>query len=245
MPYLRSKRVLGINNDVKYPLISVLLLVTLTSCFNKPQPPITPPPPKQVESALPSVKTGNDKVDAAIGQNQLAKAELEAAYRRLKLQDLEISETLRKLKELKVRLVGIDGKTEINIDDLIRSLESIQLKNRDLDTSNKQLAKIVAEQDKTLKEVKQNLDLAEKQIIDKDNEVLALRDQNEHYRKVIDNQQAQINVLNKNIDKISKSLASASVYKHWVIGLIVAIVLWFIIKKALMLYVPAIGGRLW
>jgi chromosome segregation ATPase len=229
---------------MKRLVLLLVLPILATSCTKRPVTPIAPPPPKEVGSALPSVRDGNDGVDRSINENTKLKAELDRAYQDIHMQKVEIDKALDRIKELKIK---IDNKNldAVDVADIVAILERVKQRNVLLEQSNLKLDQINKNQGNILAEVKLALDNAEKLIIEKDNEATTLREQNNYYRSVMSKQQDEIADLNKDLDKTNAKLAKASVYRNWVIGLVTAIILWFVIKKALMIYAPGIGGRLW
>jgi len=223
-------------------LLSTLVVI---GCNPRELPnPIIPPPPKQTESVIPTVKQAKVDVDETIINNVKIGDKLGENKQTVSDQKLSIIEALTQAEKIKEKALAKVAISELEVLDLISELKKVEARNLFLEKQNDELSKLSKDQEKILKIIKDTLDKTEKLAYNKEEEAYTLREQNVYLSKNLTDKSQESESLKKQLTKEKEVSASAKVYKNWVIGLVSAFIAWLVIKNILMIYFPLTKFRI-
>lgn len=227
-------------------ILSILLPCFLIfGCARDITPPIAiPVAPHKMESAVPTFTKVNSGIDNTIRVNDKLGSKIREQKEQFKIQQLDISETLKNAEELLNILSVYSCVPDNEIVSVIDGLHKIEIRNLFLEKQNDELEAIRKEQEEILKMTKEDATITYRRLIDKENEADILRDQNDYLGKNLQNKNDEVANLQKILKNKEVDLARANVYKYWVWGLVAAFVLWNIIKNVLMMYNPMTRFRI-
>jgi len=225
-------------------ILILLSLVTL-GCNPKELPnPIIPPPPKQTESVIPTVKQARVEVDETIINNVKIGDKLGENKQTVSDQKISILEALAQAEKIKEKALAKVAISELEALNLINELKKVEARNLFLEKQNDELSKLSKDQEKILKIIKETLDKTEKLVYDKEKEAYKLREQNIYLSENLTDKSEESEILKKQLQKEREVSASAKVYKHWVVGLVSSFIAWLVIKNILMIYFPLTKFRI-
>ena len=227
----------------------ILLLASIFlmfGCNNNPDIPraIIPPAPKQAQSALPSIKKVDNGVNESIVNNGRLGQNIEESKQTINDQNLSIIEALAQAEKMRDKALSKVIITELEVTNLISELKKVQTRNLFLERQNQELIKLKDGQDKILEIIKNTLGETEHLISDKEIEANELRTQNEFLVKNLSLKNDESEKLKFLLQKEKEKSATASVYKNWVVGLVVSFIAWLAIKNILMIYFPLAKFRI-
>lgn len=222
------------------------IIFILGSCTNKVVTPSNdvPTTPPKVESVIPSITTVDNRLDKLKESNVKLEEKLKSQNQTILEQKMALTNAISQTQKLREKILANEALLEIDAMNIIDQLEKAGERNLFLEKQNEELEKIRKDQDSILIETKIKLSDALVRISMKESEASTLRSQAEYLGTLVSKNNANIIELNKQLDKANKTAASAGVYKHWVIGIIVAVVLWTILKNVLMIYFPMTKFRI-
>lgn len=224
----------------------LMLFLIAVSIGCRPTTPDTgiPPIPPKPESSLQSFQ----KLDNNVGQLQAINAKLsskiEEQKRVTEQQKNAIAEAITLTESIKKKVAANEKITEIETMNLLDELKKVKSYNMFLVDKNNELLAAKEESDASLVRVKEVLDKTHQQIIEIEKDSSLIRDRLTASNNALMNQQKELNKLRSDLISEKRKSASASVYKNWVIGIVVSFVLWTIIKNVLMMYFPASRFRI-
>lgn len=219
--------------------ILILSVFFLASCAKDVSPTVNLPPTINKEE---SVIVSADKIESKVKETENKNKELADTIQQQShivfQQRLEIEDALAQAEKLKNKIESDQVITELETTSLIDKIKQVQTRNLFLENKNKELESIKNEQSTSLKELIEDVNDAKQKIILKEKETDSLREQNGYFRAQITDNIDDIKNLQKQLDKQKQISAKASVYRNWIIGLVVAFVLWTIVKNIIMIYSP-------
>lgn len=223
----------------------LLLGVALFGCAPNVAPPVDAPklPPK-VESALPNMVMVGAKVEKLKETNVKLEEKLKTQNQTILEQKVAITNAIAQAEKLKERIMAKEALTELDAINLIEQLTKAGERNLFLELQNEELEKIRKEQDGMLVETRNTLNDAIYKLTQKEAEAATLRLQAENMTAIITQRNSEVANLQKQLAKSQKEAATAQVYRHWIIGLVVTFVAWLIIKNILMIYFPMTKFRI-
>lgn len=221
------------------------VIFILGSCANKVVVPSNdvPPPVAKTESVIPTVQEVDTKLDKLKETNVQLEEKLKNQNKTILDQKMAIQNAITQTEKLKEKILANEALKEIDALNIIEQLNQAGERNLFLETQNEELEKIRKEQDVVLLNTKTKLNDAMFKLVQKESEAITLRNQNEYLGTLVTKNNENIKSLNSQLDKAQKTAASAGVYKHWVIGIIVTLIAWIILKNVLMIYFPAVKFR--
>lgn len=220
---------------VKIFLISCFLLGCATP--SKETTVITQPI-KHTENILPTVQKTSENVSEIIKKNVKLETKIEENQKTIVDQKIAITEAIAEAEKIREKALAKQAITELEATNLVDQLKKVEARNLFLENQNTELSNITKDQDNMLNSVKNALHATEIQVIDKENEVSQLRNQNDAINQALNLKNDELSKCKQSLIKIEKDLASAKVYKNWVIGLVGGFLLWTIIKNIIMIYSP-------
>lgn len=231
---------------MKKLLYTLPIIFILGSCTNKVITPVNdvPSPPPKVESVIPTVITVDHNLDKLKETNVQLEEKLKNQNKTILDQKMAIQNAITQAEKLKEKILANEALKEIDAINLIEQLHQAGERNLFLEKQNEDLEKIRKDQDLTLSDTKNKLNDALVRLAQKESEVMNLRNQNEYLSSLVTKSNENVKILNSQLDKAQKTAATASVYKHWVIGLVVVFVAWVVIKNILMVYFPLAKFRI-
>ena len=234
------------NLKKRFLRLSLLIpILIISSCITSTTPKVDiPPPPKLVESVVPSLKKVSDGIDKTIETNKKIDDKIKEQRSTVLEQKLSIVETIAKVERLQEKIISDQLIKEIEILDIVTELKAIETRNLFLEKQNSELDAIRTEQEAILKMTKEDASITYKKLLDKENEANELRNQNSFLSKNLQLKNSEVEKLKTELSKEKIKAAKASVYKNWIIGLVSAFVGWVIIKNILMIYFPMTKFRI-
>lgn len=216
----------------------------LVSCATDVTPSFTalPQPPK-IETVVPNVLKVDETVDKSIEKSKELEAQLKTNKQIILEQKIALEKASKDVEKIRDRILANEAITEIDALNLLDQLDKIGKRNLFLETQNEILEKTREEQAVLLDDAKTELDTTLIRIIQKEEEAMALRTQNEYLRTVAEKKSTEVTDLQKQLTKSKEKAATAGVYRNWIIGLVSLFVLWTIIKNILMMYNPLASFR--
>jgi hypothetical protein len=214
---------------MKTIFIFIFVLFTLTGCSNKP-PVAIPIAPPLTESVKPFLKKTQANIDDGIVDNIKIGEKVKNQNESLVDQKITIDEAIIKAEKIKSELVQ-SGLSVEEVNKLIYLLKQIGDKNKTLSGKNKELFEQVNKQNKNLMDSKKNAQETFEKLVDKENEASDLRTQRDFLASNLD-------VKNKENETLKKKLATAQVYRRWVLGVIISLMLVGVALFAFRIYKP-------
>lgn len=222
----------------------MVMAMLVIGCDQTTPTPIIPPAPKKVESSLGNIKKVDTDISNVIKKNLELGEKIDESKKVIFEQKIAIIDALSQAEKIKDKIISNQIVTQLDADTLIIQLKNTQARNLFLETQTSDLFKLNLEQGQDLNSTKESLAIATKQIIDKENETDQLRSQNEYLSTNLKNTLKINEDLKTSIKVSDQKLASANVYKYWVVGIFATFIGWTIIKNILMVYFPAARFRI-
>lgn len=210
-------------------LVATLLSLFLFSCGHELSD--IPTPPISIESAKENITKTRESIDSSLDNNKKIQEKIKSQERTITSQKLEIREALIRAEKIKEKVERLEQISKEDTFILAEQLKKVEERNMFLELETLDLGNINSQQLKDLEKAKKESENALEKVILKDNEVKELRQQNT-------NLTSNLQLKNKEVLKLNKELSNAKVYKNWVIGLAVAIVLFLAVKLILSYYKP-------
>ena len=226
-------------------IISLIIPLLLISGCVKDTPPVDiPKAPIVKESVVPSLKKVSDGVERSLDSNTKIDSKLQEQRNTVLQQKITITETIVKLERIREKVLAEEAIKEIEIVDIIKDLKTIETRNLFLEKQNGELETIRKDQAAILKMTKEDASITYRKLIDKENEALELRTQNEFLSSNLASKNKEVESLKKDLSKEKVKSARANVYRNWIFGIVGGFVLWIIIKNVLMIYFPLAKFRI-
>lgn len=216
----------------------MVLAAVFTSCAVRTQPAIVPPAPPKVESVVPTFNKVDKGISDTLTENVKLGEKLKEQQKIVQEQKDGIAEAISQAEKIKVKAAANEQVSEVEAVNLINELHTVEARNMFLETQNTDLTKIKDDQEKILKDTKDQSSDALHKLFNKENEANNLRDQNGFMGD-------QLTTMNSNLAKVQQDLentkvkaARAEVYRRWIIGLVAAFAIWTVAKNIIMAYSP-------
>ena len=214
-----------------YIIAMIAGLLALSSCSPnvRKSSVVTPPTPPKAESVTPDLKvinaTSKELRTIVVEQDKVIES-----------QKVDLDDAIAYADKIKLQLENDQPINQEDLANLKERLEDAKAKSNALKVENVALkAKI--------NELENIVEQATEKSNKKDGEVAALRSNETILKEQVKTIEQEKNDAVDENAKLAKKLASAAVYKKWVIGLVSAYVAWLIIKNLLMVYFPASAIR--
>lgn len=184
--------------------------------------PIVPNAPIPSESALSDLTNTQDKIEINLENNKKINEQIRNQERTIYSQKIEIQEALSQAENIRGKVERLEEITSEETFILVEQLKKVQNRNLFLEKETEELLKLSESQMIALEETKSDAREAMKKLILVENELRELRYQHDYLSK---------NLIQKNDEvlKLSKNLSSAKVYKNWIIGGIIFLIVIFIL----------------
>lgn len=208
------------------PLFAGLLL---GSCA--PKIPVVPTSPTATASAVEDMENTQTGIDSSLSENEKIKEKLRRQQEIINNQKNEIDKAIARAKIIEQKAKENEQISADEAFQLVDQLNKVRDRNMFLEIEAEKMAKINENQNKILAKTKEDAQETLKKLLAKENEAKELREQNDYLSKNLQTKNDEVLMLTKN-------LATAKVYKNWVIGLAIAFALYFIITVAIKIYKP-------
>ena len=220
-------------------IFSLFILINfLIGCSNTESTNTITPPPRAT-SVIPTFQ----KVDNGISQTKETNVELGEKIKHQKTiinnQQQQIEKALAQAEKIREQLKQKDT-TDVNVMDLIDSLNSIQTRNLFLEKENSELEKVKNRQQEYLEKLEANSKETLDKLIEREKETQQLRT----IVVALNKRVQQVDKIERELQNAKEEAAKANVYKHWVIGIVSVVVAWIVLKNVLMVYFPTTRFRL-
>lgn len=227
-------------------ICSVLFPVFLLfGCARDITPPVAiPVAPVQRESVVPHFNKINSGIDTTIKSNLKIENKIKEQHKELSTQQLAILAAIAQADKFKEILLANKCISDIESIDFINNLKSIETRNLFIEKQNKELEELRKEQSEILKMTKEDASITYRKLLDKEQEAISLREQNDYLGKNLIAKNNEVEQLRKDLEREKIKSARATVYKNWVIGLVTSFILWLIVKNVLMMYFPMTKFRI-
>lgn len=193
-----------------------LLGLFMVSC--SPKIPVIPKAPIVSESALADLKNTQTGIDDSLDDNKKIKEKLKTQEKTIYSQKMEIEEALVQAEKIKEKVKKLEQVTNEDTYMLVEQLKKVHTRNLFLETETKDLVKTNENQLKILEDTKKDAQKTLEKLVKAESELGELRNQNAHLAGNLEKQ-------NNEVLKLSADLATASVYKNWIIGVVVFIII--------------------
>lgn len=223
---------------------ALFLLIGCSTTPPIPSSPNIPTPPSKVESSMPKLIKSMESVELLKNENTKLESNLKSQLLILQEQREFIDHVITDAKIIREKLLANEPVSELELQAVLKNLDNIQEKNRKLELDTNALISIVDTQSNIITQTKSELGGALLLITKKEEEATVLRNQVEHLGQVAKTNHSQLIGMQKELDKQKVKAASAGVYKNWIIGLVVVVILWIVIKNILMIYFPSTKFRI-
>ena len=194
------------------PLLGLFML----SC--SPKIPVIPKAPIVSESALKDLKNTQTGIDDSLDDNKKIKEKLKTQEKTIYSQKMEIEEALLQAEKIKEKVKKLEQVTNEETYMLVEQLKKVHTRNLFLETETKELTKTNENQLKILEETKKDAQKTLEKLIKAESELGELRIQNTYLSE-------NLGKKNSEVLKLSKDLSNAKVYKNWIIGVVVFIII--------------------
>lgn len=192
-----------------------LLGLFMVSC--SPKIPVIPKAPIVSESALKDLKNTQTGIDDSLGKNIQIQEKLKNQEKTIYSQKMEIVEALAQADKIKDKVEKMEQITKEDTYMLIEQLKKVHTRNLFLETEMKDLVNVNGMQYTILETTRVNARETMEKLVKAESELKELRNQNTHLAGNLEKQ-------NNEVLKLSADLATASVYKNWIIGVVVFII---------------------
>ena len=170
-------------------------------------------------------------IDTTIDNNNKLGEKLQDQKNTISEQKKIISDTLTQADLLKKKIADNQAITTVEINTLIDNFKKVEARNLFMENSNATLILDKDKQSVILVQLQRDLSTTKQQVSDKEHEADNLRSESDVILKENSN-------LKKKLDAATIKAASASVYQHWIWGIVVGFILWTIAKNIIMAYSP-------
>jgi hypothetical protein len=227
-------------------ICSVLFPVFLLfGCARDITPPMAiPVAPIKKESVVPHFNKISVGIDSTIKSNLKIENKIKDQHKELSIQQLAILEAIAQADKFKEILLSNKCISDIESVNFVNNLKSIETRNLFIEKQNIELEELRKEQSEILKMTKEDASITYRKLLDKEQEAISLREQNDYLGKNLIAKNNEVEQLRKDLEKEKIKSAKATVYKNWVIGLATSFILWLIIKNVLMMYFPMTKFRI-
>jgi DNA repair exonuclease SbcCD ATPase subunit len=192
-----------------------LLGLFLIGC--SPKISVIPKAPIVSESALKDLKNTQTGIDDSLDDNKKIKEKLKTQEKTIYSQKMEIEEALVQAEKIKEKVKKLEQITNEDTYMLVEQLKKVHTRNLFLETETKELVNTNENQLKILEDTKKDAQKTLEKLVKAESELGELRNQNAHLAGNLEKQ-------NNEVLKLSEDLATASVYKNWIIGVVVFII---------------------
>jgi DNA repair exonuclease SbcCD ATPase subunit len=197
-----------------------LLGLFIVSCA--PKISVIPKAPIVSESALKDLKRTQSGIDDSLDDNKKIKEKLKTQEKTIYSQKMEIEEALVQAEKIKEKVKKLEQVTNEDTYMLVEQLKKVHTRNLFLESETKDLVKTNENQLKILEDTKKDAQKTFEKLVKAESELRELRNQNVH---LIGNLEKR----NDEVLKLNGKLATASVYKNWIIGVVVFIIILIIV----------------
>jgi DNA repair exonuclease SbcCD ATPase subunit len=204
-----------LNSDMKKILIPLFGLF-MVSC--SPKIPVIPKAPIVSESALKDLKKTQSGIDNSLDDNKKIKEKLKTQEKTIYSQKIEIREALVQAEKIKEKVKKLEQVTNEDTYMLVEQLKRVHTRNLFLESETKDLVKTNENQLKILEDTKEDAQKTFEKLVKAESELGELRNQNAH---LVGNLEKR----NDEVLKLSGKLATANVYKNWIIGVVIFIII--------------------
>lgn len=199
-----------------------LFVFLVASCAKNTPPVAIPIAPPIAESAQPTLRDTQRDIDTSYEANIRIGEQVDSQRDLITDQNTSIVEALAKIGLIK----SITDNTDV--DQLSNILKNIKIRNDELQRRNETLTVRVAEQNKALTDARNNAQETMSKLARKEEEADELRRQHEFLSK-------NLKAKNDEAENLKKKLATAQVYRRWVLGalgaLVVGVIVMFSVKS--------------
>jgi tetrahydromethanopterin S-methyltransferase subunit B len=193
-----------------------LLGLFIVSCT--PKISVIPKAPIVSESALKDLKRTQSGIDDSLDDNKKIKEKLKTQEKTIYSQKMEIEEALVQAEKIKEKVKKLEQVTNEDTYMLVEQLKKVHTRNLFLESETKDLVKTNENQLKILEDTKKDAQKTFEKLVKAESELGELRNQNAY---LVGNLKKR----NDEVLKLSGKLATASVYKNWVIGVVILIII--------------------
>ena len=197
-----------------------LLGLFIVSCT--PKISVIPKAPIVSESALKDLKRTQSGIDDSLDDNKKIKEKLKTQEKTIYSQKMEIEEALVQAEKIKEKVKKLEQVTNEDTYMLVEQLKKVHTRNLFLESETKDLVKTNENQLKILEDTKKDAQKTFEKLVKAESELGELRNQNAN---LIGNLEKR----NDEVLKLNGKLATASVYKNWIIGVVVFIIILIIV----------------
>lgn len=208
---------------------ALLFGLMFASC--SPDIPVEPNSPISTPSAVENLENTQNGIESSLSENEKIKEKIERQQEIINNQKNEIDQAITRAKIIEKKAKENEKISSEEAFQLVNQLNKVRDRNMFLEIEVDKINKINKNQNEILIKTKKDAQETLKKLIAKENEAKELRSQNDYLSKNLKN-------TNNEILKLTKNLASAKVYKNWVIGLAIAFALYFIITVVIKIYKP-------
>jgi hypothetical protein len=204
-----------------------------------------PPPPPKTESVVPQLKKVSDGIDTVIKSNQNIDKKIGEQKKEITDQQIAIVEVITEAEKIKEGLKNPDTAViDATLSLHIENLKVVKARNLFIEKQNSDLNELTKNQEKILKETRENASITQQKLLAKESEADNLRAQNNFLGLSLGKKNDEVTQLQSQLTKEKQKSAKADVYRKWVIGLAVGFIAWTIIKNILMIYFPIAKFRI-
>jgi chromosome segregation ATPase len=193
------------------PLIGLFMI----SCT--PKIPVIPKAPIVSESALKDLEKTQTGIDDSLDDNKKIKEKLKIQEKTIYSQKMEIEEALVQAGKIKEKVKMLEQITDEDAFILVEQLKKVHNRNLFLEADQKELVTTNENQLKILEDTKKDAQKTQEKLIKAESELGELRNQNIFLSE-------NLGKKNSEVLELSKDLSTASVYKNWIIGVVVFII---------------------
>jgi len=193
------------------PLIGLFMI----SCT--PKIPVIPKAPIVSESALKDLEKTQTGIDDSLDDNKKIKEKLKIQEKTIYSQKMEIEEALVQAGKIKEKVKMLEQITDEDAFILVEQLKKVHNRNLFLEADQKELITTNENQLKILEDTKKDARKTQEKLIKAESELGELRNQNIFLSE-------NLGKKNSEVLELSKDLSTASVYKNWIIGVVVFII---------------------
>jgi len=193
------------------PLIGLFMI----SCT--PKIPVIPKAPIISESALKDLEKTQTGIDDSLDDNKKIKEKLKIQEKTIYSQKMEIEEALVQAGKIKEKVKMLEQITDEDAFILVEQLKKVHNRNLFLEADQKELITTNENQLKILEDTKKDARKTQEKLIKAESELGELRNQNIFLSE-------NLGKKNSEVLELSKDLSTASVYKNWIIGVVVFII---------------------
>ena len=204
-----------------------ILLGLLASCAPSPSTALVGKTPSSI-TIIDKIGTG---IDTTIDNNNKFGEKLQDQKNTISEQKKTIADTLAQADLLKKKIADNQAITTVEINTLIDNFKKVEARNLFMENSNATLILDKDKQSVILVQLQKDLSTTKQQVSDKEHEADNLRSESDVILKENSN-------LKKKLDAATIKAASASVYQHWIWGIVGGFILWTIAKNIIMAYSP-------